>query len=44
MISGVLNLTRLETFGATASKWLRVTADPRTAEVFSREPIRQGLA
>jgi len=38
--AGVPNLTRLETFGATASEWLRVTADPRTAEVFSWEPVR----
>ena len=33
--AGVPNLTRLETFGDTASQWLRVTADPRTADVFS---------
>lgn len=36
---GVPNLTRLETFGATASRWLEVTADPRhDAEVFSWVP------
>lgn len=35
---GVSNLTRLETFGDTATQWLRVTADPRTAEVFSWQP------
>ena len=33
--AGVPNLTRLETFGATASQWLRVTVDPRTAGVSS---------
>lgn len=42
--AGVANLTRLETFGATASAWLRVTADPRTPEVFSWDPIREILA
>jgi Calcineurin-like phosphoesterase len=36
---GVPKLTRLETFGDTASQWLRVTADPRTAEVFSWQPL-----
>lgn len=35
---GVPNLTRLETFGDTATQWLRVTADPRTADVFSWQP------
>jgi hypothetical protein len=34
----VPNLTRLETFGDTATQWLRVTADPRTANVFSWQP------
>ena len=33
--AGVPNLTRLETFGDTASQWLRVTVDPRTDQVFS---------
>ncbi|MEU5789856.1 metallophosphoesterase [Micromonospora purpureochromogenes] len=33
--AGVANLTRLETYGDTASNWLRVTADPRAAAVFS---------
>jgi hypothetical protein len=36
--AGVPNLTRLETFGATATQWLRVTVDPRRAGVFSWEP------
>lgn len=36
--AGVPNLTRLETFGATATEWLRLTVDPRTAAVFSWEP------
>jgi len=36
--AGVANLTRLETFGDTATQWLRVTADPRTATVFSWQP------
>ncbi|MFJ8579957.1 metallophosphoesterase [Micromonospora sp. NPDC093277] len=36
--AGVANLTRLETFGATASEWLSVTADPRTRGVFSWTP------
>ncbi len=35
---GVPNLTRLETFGATATEWLRLTIDPRTPEVFAWEP------
>jgi hypothetical protein len=34
----VPNLTRLETFGDTASAWLRVTADPTDPQVFSWEP------
>jgi hypothetical protein len=33
--AGVPNLTRLETFGDTASQWLRVTVKPKTPEVFS---------
>ncbi|WP_211588493.1 metallophosphoesterase [Allorhizocola rhizosphaerae] len=37
--AGVPNLTRLETFGDTATAWLRVTVDPRTPTVFSWEPI-----
>ncbi|GGL13740.1 hypothetical protein Sme01_71050 [Sphaerisporangium melleum] len=36
--AGVPNLTRLETFGATASEWLRVKVDPSTPQVFSWEP------
>ncbi|MEQ7129508.1 metallophosphoesterase [Actinopolymorpha sp. B11F2] len=36
--AGVPNLTRLETFGDTASRWLRVTVDPDTREVFSWRP------
>jgi hypothetical protein len=33
--AGAANLTRLATYGDTAGHWLRVTADPRSAEVFS---------
>ena len=40
----VPNLTRLETFGDTASAWLQVTADPRTAGVFSWQPQSVGSA
>jgi hypothetical protein len=36
--AGVPNLTRLETFGDTASNWLAVTVDPRTPGVFSWDP------
>ncbi|GAA2870793.1 hypothetical protein GCM10010517_31060 [Streptosporangium fragile] len=36
--AGVSNLTRLETYGATATQWLRVTADPKAPGVFSWEP------
>jgi hypothetical protein len=36
--AGVPNLIRLETYGATARAWLRVTVDARTAEVFSWTP------
>ncbi|WP_327589959.1 metallophosphoesterase [Nonomuraea sp. NBC_00507] len=36
--AGVPNLTRLETYGDTAANWLRVTADPKSAAVFSWEP------
>lgn len=36
--AGVPNLTRLETFGDTASNWLRVTADPSAPDVFSWQP------
>jgi hypothetical protein len=36
--AGVQNLTRLETFGDTATDWLRVTVDPRTEDVFSWQP------
>ena len=34
---GVANLTRLETYGDTATEWLRVTVDPRDDAVFSWE-------
>jgi hypothetical protein len=34
----VPNLTRLETFGETATQWLRVTVDPGKPGVFSWEP------
>jgi len=40
--AGVSNLTRLETFGDTATEWLAVTVDPRTPEVFSWEPRSVG--
>jgi hypothetical protein len=33
--AGVPNLTRLETFGATTTEWLRVTVDPKSADVFT---------
>ncbi|WP_113702135.1 metallophosphoesterase, partial [Nonomuraea lactucae] len=36
--AGVPNLTRLETFGDTATRWLRVTVDPASPGVFSWEP------
>ncbi|MFI7703591.1 metallophosphoesterase [Nonomuraea sp. NPDC049480] len=36
--AGVPNLTRLETYGDTASHWLRVTADPTSSAVFSWQP------
>lgn len=36
--AGVPNLTRLETFGDTASDWLAVTIEPRTPGVFSWQP------
>lgn len=39
---GVANLTRLETFGDTATEWLRLTVDPRTDAVFSWEPVAVG--
>jgi len=39
---GVANLTRLETFGDTATEWLRLTVDPRTDAVFSWEPMTVG--
>lgn len=32
---GVQNLTRVETFGDTATQWLSMTVDPSTEEVFS---------
>lgn len=40
--AGVANLTRLETFGDTATEWLRVTVDPKSREVFSWEPRSVG--
>ncbi|MGI8693062.1 MAG: metallophosphoesterase [Geodermatophilaceae bacterium] len=36
--AGVPTLTRLETFGATATEWLRVTVNPRSPEVFGWQP------
>ncbi len=36
--AGVANLTRLETFGDTATDWLRLRIDPRSPEVFSWTP------
>jgi hypothetical protein len=36
--AGVANLTRLETFGETATQWLRVTVNPAAPDVFSWEP------
>ena len=36
--AGVPNLTRLETYGDTATEWLRVTADPKASQVFSWQP------
>jgi hypothetical protein len=33
--AGVPNLTRLETFGATTTEWLRVTVNSRSADVFT---------
>jgi hypothetical protein len=35
--AGVPNLTRLETYGDTATEWLRLTVDPRNPAVFSWE-------
>ncbi|MEO3807783.1 metallophosphoesterase [Sphaerisporangium sp. B11E5] len=35
--AGVPNLTRLETFGDTATQWLSVTVTPKSPEVFSWE-------
>ncbi|MEO3859618.1 metallophosphoesterase [Acrocarpospora sp. B8E8] len=35
--AGVPNLTRLETFGDTASQWLSVTIKPKSPEVFTWE-------
>ncbi|MGH4016649.1 MAG: hypothetical protein ACRDSL_22490 [Pseudonocardiaceae bacterium] len=37
--AGVPNLIRLETFGDTADNWLRVLVDPRSAAVFSWQPV-----
>ncbi|HYO32559.1 MAG TPA: metallophosphoesterase [Nocardioidaceae bacterium] len=36
--AGVANLTRLETFGTSASRWLQLTVDPGTSAVFSWVP------
>lgn len=36
--AGQPNLTRLETFGDTATDWLRVSIDPRASAVFSWTP------
>ncbi len=40
--AGVANLTRLETFGETASQWLRVRVDRRDPAVFSWHPMTCG--
>jgi hypothetical protein len=39
---GVANLTRLETYGNTASYWLRVTIDPSLPQVFAWQSRRIG--
>lgn len=39
---GVANLTRLETFGATATEWLRVTVDLNSETLFSWTPQTVG--
>ncbi|WP_462417012.1 metallophosphoesterase [Kytococcus sp. Marseille-QA3725] len=39
---GVENLTRVETFGDTATDWLSMTVDPSTEEVFFFETHRVG--
>lgn len=38
LYGGVADLTRLETFGATATEWLRLTVDPTSETVFSWTP------
>ncbi len=40
--AGVPNLTRLETFGDTATRWLRVSIDPSSAQVFDWSPQATG--
>jgi hypothetical protein len=40
--AGASNLTRLETFGDTATNWLRVTVDPSTEGVFAWSPRSVG--
>lgn len=37
--AGVPNLTRLETYGATATEWLKVTIDRKSPTVFSWHPM-----
>jgi Calcineurin-like phosphoesterase len=40
--AGVANLTRLETYGNTATYWLALRVDPSQAQVFSWQPRRVG--
>ena len=40
--AGVPNLTRLETYGSTASNWLQLTIDPSSPQVFSWVPRTVG--
>lgn len=37
--AGVPNMTRLETFGDTATNWLRMTVEPRSEAVFGWTPV-----
>jgi hypothetical protein len=39
---GAADLTRPETYGATAGHWLRATSDPSQPEVFSWQSRRVG--
>ena len=38
-LPGVNNFTRVQTFGADEVNWIRVTVDPKSAEVFKIEPV-----